>query len=148
LSCDYVLKFDWYCQLSGSGSNSLNSRKLPGRFFYGLGTRLVCLLLLFVYLGLHWRQRVCFDLCLVTTVQLLTSASELRAHCADLEWVSLGNGSPTKPVTERGNIQQLRSYCLETAVWPEKLPCCTVSWIQLGLARTSSTLVIQQQISL
>ena len=22
LSCDYVLKFDWYCQLSGSGSNS------------------------------------------------------------------------------------------------------------------------------
>jgi len=40
LSCDYVLKFDWYCQLSGSGSNSLNSRKLPGRFSYGLGTRL------------------------------------------------------------------------------------------------------------
>jgi len=24
----------------GSGSNSLNSRKLPGRFSYGLGTRL------------------------------------------------------------------------------------------------------------
>ena len=40
LSCDYVLKFDWCCQLSGSGSNSLNSRKLPGRFSYGLGTRL------------------------------------------------------------------------------------------------------------
>ena len=40
LSCDYVLKFDWYCQLSGSGSDSLNSRKLPGRFSYGLGTRL------------------------------------------------------------------------------------------------------------
>ena len=36
LSCDYVLKFDWYCQLSGSRSNSLNSRKLPGRFSYGL----------------------------------------------------------------------------------------------------------------
>jgi len=40
LSCDYVLKFDWYCQLSGSGSNSLNLRKLPGGFSYGLGTRL------------------------------------------------------------------------------------------------------------
>ena len=40
LSCDYVLKFDWYCQLSGSGSNSLNSRKFPGRFSYGLGTML------------------------------------------------------------------------------------------------------------
>jgi len=40
LSCDYVLKFDWYCQLSGSGSNSLNSRKLPGHFSYSLGTRL------------------------------------------------------------------------------------------------------------
>ena len=40
LSCDYVLKFDWYCQLSGSGSNSLNSQKLPGRFSYGLGMRL------------------------------------------------------------------------------------------------------------
>ena len=53
LSCD-ILKFDWYCQLSGSGNNSLNSpdpfsyglgmslnsRKLPGRFSYGLGTRL------------------------------------------------------------------------------------------------------------
>jgi len=36
-SCDNVLKFDWYCQLSGSGSNSLNSQKLPGRFSYGLG---------------------------------------------------------------------------------------------------------------
>jgi len=24
LSCDYVLKFDWYCQLSSSRSNSLN----------------------------------------------------------------------------------------------------------------------------
>jgi len=40
LSCDCVLKFDWYCQLSGSGSNSLNSQKLPGHFSYGLGTRL------------------------------------------------------------------------------------------------------------
>jgi len=40
LSCDYVLKFDWYCQLSGSRSNSLNSRKLPGHFSYGLGTML------------------------------------------------------------------------------------------------------------
>jgi len=40
LSCDYVLKFELYCQLSGSGSNSLNLRKLPGRYFYGLGTRL------------------------------------------------------------------------------------------------------------
>jgi len=40
LSCDYVLKFDWYCQLSGSGSSSLNSQKLPGRFSYRLGTRL------------------------------------------------------------------------------------------------------------
>jgi len=40
LSCDCVLKFDWYCQLSGSGSNSLNSRKLPGHFSYSLGTRL------------------------------------------------------------------------------------------------------------
>ena len=40
LSCDNVLKFDWYCQFSGSGSNSLNSRKLPGGFCHGLGTRL------------------------------------------------------------------------------------------------------------
>ena len=40
LSCDYILKFDWYCQLPGSGSNSLNSQKLPGHFSYGLGTRL------------------------------------------------------------------------------------------------------------
>ena len=40
LSCDNVLKFDWYYQLSGSGSNSLNSQKLPGHFSYGLGTRL------------------------------------------------------------------------------------------------------------
>ena len=40
LSCDYILKFDWYCQLSGSGSNSLNSWKLLGRFSYGLGMRL------------------------------------------------------------------------------------------------------------
>ena len=34
------MKFDWYCQLSGSRSNSLNLQKLPGRFSYGLGTRL------------------------------------------------------------------------------------------------------------
>ena len=40
LSCDNVLKFDWYCQLSGGRSNSLNSRKLPGCFSYGLGMRL------------------------------------------------------------------------------------------------------------
>ena len=40
LSCDYVLKFDWYCQLSGSGSNSMNSWKLPGCFSYSLGMRL------------------------------------------------------------------------------------------------------------
>jgi len=40
LSCDCVLKFDWYCRLSGSESNSLNSRKLPGCFSYRLGTRL------------------------------------------------------------------------------------------------------------
>ena len=39
VSCDYVLKFDWYCQFSGSGSNSLN---LSGHFSYGLGTRLEC----------------------------------------------------------------------------------------------------------
>ena len=37
LSYDYVLKFDWYCQLSGSRSNSLNSQKLPGRFSYRPG---------------------------------------------------------------------------------------------------------------
>ena len=49
LSCDYVLKFDWYCQLSGSGSNSLNSRKLPGRFSYGLGTRLTRMLKITVW---------------------------------------------------------------------------------------------------
>jgi len=40
LSCDNVLKFDWYCQLSGSGSNSLNSWKLQGCFSYSLGMRL------------------------------------------------------------------------------------------------------------
>ena len=40
LSCDNVLKSDWYCQFSGSGSNSLNSHKLPGHFYYGLGMRL------------------------------------------------------------------------------------------------------------
>ena len=44
LSCDYVLKFDWYCQLSGSRSNSLNSWKFPGRFSYGLGMRLCTML--------------------------------------------------------------------------------------------------------
>ena len=32
LSCDSELKSDWDFQLSGSGSNSLNWRKLPGRF--------------------------------------------------------------------------------------------------------------------
>jgi len=40
LSCDNILKFNWYCQLSGSGSTSLNSWKFPGRFSYGLGMRL------------------------------------------------------------------------------------------------------------
>jgi len=39
--CDNSLKFDCYCQISGSGSSSLNSCKLPGCFSYGLGTRLV-----------------------------------------------------------------------------------------------------------
>jgi len=37
LSCDTVLKFDWYCWLSGSRSNSLNSWKLPDPFSFGLG---------------------------------------------------------------------------------------------------------------
>ena len=32
LSCDSELKSDWDFQLSGSGGNSLNWRKLPGRF--------------------------------------------------------------------------------------------------------------------
>jgi len=32
--------FNWYCQLSGSRSNSLNLCKLQGHFSYGLGTRL------------------------------------------------------------------------------------------------------------
>ena len=43
LSCDSDLKSDWDFQLSGSGSNSLNWRKLPGRFSLpkGLGTRLM-----------------------------------------------------------------------------------------------------------
>jgi len=40
LSRDYVLKFDWYYQLSGSGTNSLNSRNLPGHFSYDVGMRL------------------------------------------------------------------------------------------------------------
>ena len=40
LSCDDVLKFDWYCQLSGSGNNSFSSWKLPDCFSYGLGMRL------------------------------------------------------------------------------------------------------------
>jgi len=31
-------EFDWYCQLSGSGSNSLNSQRLPGQFSYSLGS--------------------------------------------------------------------------------------------------------------
>ena len=35
-----ILKFDWCYQLSGIGSNSLNLCKFPGRFSYGLGTRL------------------------------------------------------------------------------------------------------------
>ena len=42
LSCDSDLKSDWVFRLSGSGSNSLNSQKLPGHFSSqnGLGTRL------------------------------------------------------------------------------------------------------------
>ena len=40
LSCDNVMKSEWYCQLSGSGSNTLNLCKLPGRFSYDLETRL------------------------------------------------------------------------------------------------------------
>ena len=44
LSCDSNLKSDWVFQLSGSGSNRLNSRKLPGRFSLPKwpGTRLQC----------------------------------------------------------------------------------------------------------
>jgi len=42
LSCDNVLKFNWYCQLSDSRSNSLNSRKFPARFSYGCEMRLRC----------------------------------------------------------------------------------------------------------
>jgi len=41
LSWDNVLKFDWYYQLSGSRSNSLNLQKLPGHYSYSLGRRLV-----------------------------------------------------------------------------------------------------------
>ena len=40
LSCDNVLKSDWYCYLSGSRSNSFNSRKLPGCFSYSPRMRL------------------------------------------------------------------------------------------------------------
>jgi len=40
LSCDYVLKFDRYCKLSGTRRNSLNSWKLPGHFSYSLETTL------------------------------------------------------------------------------------------------------------
>ena len=41
LSCDNVLKFDWYlyCQRSGSRNNSLNSQKFPVHSSYGLGMR-------------------------------------------------------------------------------------------------------------
>jgi len=35
-----IPKFDWCYQLSGMGSDSLNLCKFPGRFSYGLGTRL------------------------------------------------------------------------------------------------------------
>ena len=41
LSCDNLLKFDWYCQISGSRSNSLNSWNMSGHFSYSLGMRLV-----------------------------------------------------------------------------------------------------------
>ena len=44
LSCDNILKFDRYrqlSQLSSSRSNSLNLQKLPDCFSYGLGTRLL-----------------------------------------------------------------------------------------------------------
>ena len=40
---DNALKFDWCCQLSGSGSKSLNSQKLPRHFSCGLGARLILL---------------------------------------------------------------------------------------------------------
>jgi len=39
-SCDGNLKFDWCCQLSGSGNHSLNSQMLPGCFCYGLEMKL------------------------------------------------------------------------------------------------------------
>ena len=38
-----LLKFDWYCQLSGSRSNSLNLCKLSGSFSYNLGMSLMWL---------------------------------------------------------------------------------------------------------
>ena len=66
LSCDYVLKFDWYCQLSGSGSNSLNSWKLPGHFSYGLGMRLPRLgdLVNLCYMGKSFRvDGLCYVCC-------------------------------------------------------------------------------------
>ena len=40
LSCDNVPKFNWVWQLSGGGSNNLNSRNLPGHLFYSMGMRL------------------------------------------------------------------------------------------------------------
>jgi len=37
--CFHVTMFWRYCQISGSGSNSLNLQKLPDHFSYGLGMR-------------------------------------------------------------------------------------------------------------
>jgi len=76
LLCDYVLKFDWYCQLSGSGSNSLNSRKLPGRFSYGLGTRLVLSLL-----KLQVEKRLNFVLFHLLTV------GRWSCSCLGVDWI-------------------------------------------------------------
>ena len=47
LSCDDVLKLDQKCQILDSGSNSLNSKKLPGCFFEWPGRRPFCYLKVF-----------------------------------------------------------------------------------------------------
>jgi len=39
LTCNNALKFDWYCKLSGSESNSLNLWEIPDRFSYSLETK-------------------------------------------------------------------------------------------------------------
>jgi len=44
----HVKKFYWYCQIFGSGSNTLNSQKFPGHISprpsssYGMGLRVTC----------------------------------------------------------------------------------------------------------